>query len=212
MQYNKRLAIIGAGSLGVMTLDAVLNEGNYAKNEIVFIDNGKEKNELIYGVPVIGGMEIIKSNHLDEYDFIIAIANNKVRKEIAENNDLPYATVIHPHASVSKYATIGIGNIILPNVTIDPDAIIHNHVIINKNTSVGHNVEMEDFSQASPGCLLGGLIQQGTFLGIGVTLLPNIKIGRFSIVGAGAVVIKDLPDYCTAIGTPAKVTKYNKGN
>ena len=208
---NKKLAIIGAGSLGIMTLDVVLKEGVYSVKDIVFIDDGKDKNEMIYGVTVIGDSNIIADLDTNIYDFVIAVADNNARKKIAEMYDIPYVTVIHPHASVSEFAKIGIGNIILPNVTIDPEAIIHNHVILNKNTSIGHNVEMEDFSQASPGCQLGGLIGECTFLGLGATLLPNIKIGRQSIVGAGAVVTKDLPDYCTAIGTPAKPVKFHGG-
>jgi len=208
---NKKLAIIGAGSLGIMTLDVVLKEGVYSVKDIVFIDDGKDKNEMIYGVTVIGDSNIIADLDTNIYDFVIAVADNNARKKIAEMYDIPYVTVIHPHASVSEFAKIGIGNIILPNVTIDPEAIIHNHVIINKNTSIGHNVEMENYSQASPGCQLGGLIGECTFLGLGATLLPNIKIGRQSIVGAGAVVTKDLPDYCTAIGTPAKPVKFHGG-
>jgi len=207
---NKKLAIIGAGSLGVMTLDTVLKEGVYTLKNIVFIDDEKDKGEIIYGVSVIGRSDIVADLDSNIYDFVIAVADNNVRKKIAETYDVSYVTITHPHATISEFAKIGIGNIILPNVTIDPEAIIHNHVIINKNTSIGHNVEMENFSQASPGCQLGGLIQERTFLGLGATLLPNIKTGRQSIVGAGAVVTKDLPDYCTAIGTPAQPVKFHE--
>lgn len=206
---SKKLAIIGAGSLGIMTLDAVLKEETYPLGNIVFIDDGKDKGEAIHGVPVIGDSTIITELDPKVYNFVIAVADNNARRQIVEANDISYVNVVHPHASISQFAKLGIGNIILPNVSVDPEAIIHNHVIINKNTSIGHNVEMEDFSQASPGCQLGGLVQICTFLGMGATLMPNIKIGRHSIVGAGAVVTKDLPDYCTAIGTPAKPVKFH---
>jgi len=206
---NKKLAIIGAGSLGVMTLDIVLKEGIYSKKDIVFIDDGKKTNSMIHDVTVIGSSDIIVDLDLNVYDFVIAVANNKTRKKIAETYDVPYVTVVHPRASISELAEIGTGNIILPNVSVDPEAVIHNHVIINKNTSIGHNVKMENYSQASPGCQLGGLIGECTFLGLGVTLLPSIEIGKQSIIGAGSVVTKDLPDYCTAIGTPAKPVKFH---
>src|SRR5699024_654916 len=128
---NKKLAIIGAGSLGIMTLDVVLKEGVYSVKDIVFIDDGKDKNEMIYGVTVIGDSNIIADLDTNIYDFVIAVADNNARKKIAEMYDIPYVTVIHPHASVSEFAKIGIGNIILPNVTIDPEEIIYNHVILN---------------------------------------------------------------------------------
>lgn len=207
MQSNRKLVIIGAGSLGVMTLDAALNEGNYSLEQIAFIDDGKKLDEKIHGVPVIGGINIIKNLLSNEHDFVIAIANNELRKKIVDTYDINYVNIIHPTAVISKFAKIGIGNIILPNVSIDPETIVQNHVIINKNTSLGHNVKLEDFSQVSPGCQLGGLVGEGTFIGLGSTLLPNIKIGKYSTIGAGAVVTKDIPSKCTAIGIPAKVIK-----
>lgn len=207
MQSNRKLVIIGAGSLGVMTLDAALSEGNYSLEQIAFIDDGKKLDEKIHGVPVIGGIDIIKNLLSNEHDFVIAIANNKLRKKIVDTYDINYVNIIHPTAVISKFAKIGIGNIILPNVSIDPETIVQNHVIINKNTSLGHNVKLEDFSQVSPGCQLGGLVGEGTFIGLGATLLPNIKIGKYSTIGAGAVVTKDIPNNCTAIGIPAKVIK-----
>lgn len=204
---NKKLVIIGAGSLGVMTLDAALNEGNYLLENIFFLDDGREVNEQIHNVPVIGGIEMIQQLSQAEYDFVIAIANNKTRKSIAEANDVLYVNIIHPAAVVSHFAKLGTGNIILPNVTIDPETIIENHVIINKNTSLGHNVTMKNYSQASPGCQLGGVVGEGTFIGLGATILPNISVGSFVTIGAGAVVIKEIPDYSTAIGVPAEIKK-----
>lgn len=206
-QSNNKLVIIGAGSLGIMALDAAINQGNYLLEQILFIDDGKQKGEKIYGVPIIGGIIEIENLDLNNHEFIIAIANNKVRKEIAETYDLKYINIIHPAAVISSFAEIGVGNIILPNVSIDPETVIHNHVIINKNTSLGHNVIMKNYSQVSPGCQLGGTVGECTFIGLGATLLPNIKIGDYSTIGAGAVVNKEIPNNCKAIGVPAKVIK-----
>lgn len=207
---DEKLIIIGAGSLGIMTLDVVLNEGNYAQENIFFVDDRITRHEHVYGIPVIGDVDSIENLDMSKFKFIIAIANNKIRKKIAEKyNELTYVNAIHPKASVSKLSKIGVGNIILPNAAVDPETIIHNHVIINKNTSLGHNVEMEDYSQVSPGSQLGGLVKMAAFLGMGSTLLPNIKVGRYTTVGAGSVVVNDLPDDCTAIGIPAKPIKFH---
>lgn len=55
-------------------------------------------------------------------------------------------------------------------------------------------------------------IGDGSFLGIGVVVLPNVKIGRYCIVGANSVVSRDIPDFSVAAGVPAKVLKrYNAG-
>lgn len=202
MKTNKNLIIIGAGSLGVMSLDVALEMKKY--DEIYFLDDSKEKNSLIHGYKVIGGIKDITKINIEKYDVCIAIANNSVRKKIATEYKLNYVNIIHPKAVISRLSEIGIGNIILPNVSIDPEAVIGDHVIINKNTSLGHNVVMKDFSQSSPGCQLGGVVGEQTFIGLGATLLPNVVIGDNCIIGAGAVVVKDLPNNITAVGIPAK--------
>jgi UDP-perosamine 4-acetyltransferase len=51
------------------------------------------------------------------------------------------------------------------------------------------------------------VVGEGTFLGLGSGVIPGIRIGRWSVIGAGAVVTKDIPDNCTAVGVPAKVIK-----
>lgn len=204
-QSRKNLIIIGAGSLGVMTLDAALEMNEY--ESISFIDDGKAVNSLVHNFKVLGGVNMLQEIDVDEFDFVIAIANNKVRKKFAEEHQLNYANIIHPMVSISRFAVIGKGNIILPNTSIDPETIIDNHVIINKNNSLGHNVVMKNFTQASPGCNLGGTIGEGTFIGLGGVVLPEINVGEFSTIGAGAVVTEDIPNYVTVVGVPAKIIK-----
>ncbi len=51
------------------------------------------------------------------------------------------------------------------------------------------------------------VIDDGVWIGAGATILPGVKIGKHAIIGAGAVVSKDIPDYAVAVGNPAKVIK-----
>ena len=50
-------------------------------------------------------------------------------------------------------------------------------------------------------------IGEGTFIGAHSVILPNVRIGRFCVIGAGSVVTRDLPDYCIANGAPARIVK-----
>lgn len=53
-------------------------------------------------------------------------------------------------------------------------------------------------------------IEEGAFIGIGARIMPGVTIGKHAIVGANAVVCRDVPDYCIAAGVPAKIIKkYN---
>jgi acetyltransferase-like isoleucine patch superfamily enzyme len=66
-----------------------------------------------------------------------------------------------------------------------------------------------EFVELCPGVHISGNCKIGklTFIGTNATILPNITIGKNVIVGAGALVTKDLPDNVLAMGSPAKVIK-----
>lgn len=53
-------------------------------------------------------------------------------------------------------------------------------------------------------------IKDGAHIGIGAIIMPGVTVGEGAVVGAGSVVTKDIPPYCVAVGTPAKVIKYFK--
>lgn len=207
---NKKIIIIGAGSLGMMTASILVDNNEYDLNNIAFLDDNVIPGEKVLDFIVLGKPDHIESIHAEDnlIDFVIGIANNKIRKKIAESyKSVNFVNVIHNTANISKYAVLGYGNIILPHVSVDPDAIIKNHVVINKNSTIGHNVTLCDYSQACPGTNLGGYIGEGVFLGLGSIVLPDIRVGENSIIGAGAVVNKNIPANCVAVGMPCKPIK-----
>ncbi len=52
------------------------------------------------------------------------------------------------------------------------------------------------------------IVKDGAHIGIGSIIMPGVTIGEGAVIGAGSVVTKDIPPYCVAVGTPAKVIKY----
>ena len=72
---------------------------------------------------------------------------------------------------------------------------------------MGHHCTIEDGAHISPGVCVGGWTRIGraTWVGIGATVRDRITIGERSIIGAGAVVVKDIPEGVVAYGVPAKV-------
>jgi len=71
---------------------------------------------------------------------------------------------------------------------------------------VDHDCEIEDFVHIAPGVHLAGgvLVGEGSLLGIGSSVIPYKRIGRWTIVGAGGVVVNDIPDCVTVVGVPAR--------
>jgi len=92
---------------------------------------------------------------------------------------------------------------------VQPDVIIGKHVIINTCASVDHDCKLEDFVHIAPCVHLAGgvLVGEGSLLGVGSSVIPYRRIGKWSIVGAGSVIVNDIPDHVTVVGVPAKLIK-----
>lgn len=204
---NKDIYIIGAGVHGEVILDVLLRNNIIPKG---FLDDNKNLwNKDIMGIKILGGISLAKE--LDG-NFVIAIGDNKKRKEIYENLTLPlnfFINVIHDKVILSKNIEFGNGNMIIGGVVINTKTKIGNHVIINTSASIDHHNLIEDFVHIAPGVTTGGNVKigEGSLIGIGAIILPNIKVGKWSIIGAGSVVIEDVPDNVVVVGVPAKIIK-----
>ncbi|WP_343672651.1 acetyltransferase [Chitinophaga sp.] len=137
---------------------------------------------------------------------LIALGNNRARRQIAEQLNVPFIKGIHPAATVSGRAVLGNGTVVMAGVTINADAVIGRHCIINTNASVDHDCILEDYVDISPNvALCGGItIGEGTHIGAGAVVKPGIMIGRWATIGAGTVVIRDVPDSAVIVGNPGK--------
>jgi acetyltransferase EpsM len=142
--------------------------------------------------------------------FIIAIGNNYNRKAISERLGLGldhYTTAIHPSAIISPSAIIGSGTVVMPYAVINAHSEIGEHAIINTCSVIEHDNKIEAYSHISPNATLTGNvhIEEGAHIGASATVIPQKRVGAWSKVGAGATVIHDIPDNCTAVGTPARI-------
>ena len=197
--------IIGASGHAKVIID-ILNKNGQAISGI-WDDNLSLK--TFQGLRINGDIKSFTDAGRNEA--IIAIGNNKIRKEISTKIKVTFGTAIHPSSSVSSSVSIGCGTVIMPNVTINIDAKIGLHVIINTNASVDHDCQIGNFVHISPQVALAGnvIVNEGAHIGIGACVIQGIRIGRWATIGAGAVVIRDVPDYAVVVGNPATVIKYN---
>lgn len=67
-------------------------------------------------------------------------------------------------------------------------------------------------SKHYPDHFLSTLVEKGASIGANATILPGLKIGRYSLIGAGAVVTKDVPAFSIVAGNPAKIIGYVQGD
>lgn len=189
--------IIGAGGHGKVVAEIAELRGELIDS---FIDEN-ESIKCLWEYPVISSFpqSIIRA--------VIAIGDNRSRKEISRFFNAHYLCLLHPFSQISSRANVGEGTVVVGGAIINADAQIGKHVIINTNSSVGHDVYIEDFVHIAPNVALAGDVRigEGTFVGMGASVLPGVKIGKWCTIGAGSVVLQNVPDGTMVAGNPARV-------
>ena len=214
---KKRCVIYGAGSVGKLASQILddLKKKDLVDFEVIgFIDDDDSlHSELFCGLPVLGGISVIEQIQVSQV--IVAFTDNNLRNKVFNNLEksypkLKFPSIIHPSVYMGKNVCIGKGVIVYPGVFIDPDVIIGDFCIINKLVTIGHDTVLKNFVTLSPGVNIGGFnrIENKVFFGISSSSLQFKNIGENTLIGAGAVVTKDLPANCTAVGVPAKPIQY----
>lgn len=210
----KDILIVGAGGFGreVAWLIEEINEEISEWNILGFIDENEAMyGEELNGYKVLGGLD--KIGEFKNVYIAIAIGNSKVRKDIVRKIstfDCKQATLIHPNVIMDKKSnSIGKGCIICASNIITVNVNIGNYVIINLDSTVGHDVVLKDFATIYPSVNVSGCctIGQCVELGTGSQIIQGKTIGDYSIIGAGSVVVKDIEEKRTAVGVPAKIIK-----
>ncbi len=195
--------VIGAGGHGKVAVRAALASGIGVAG--VFDDDPAKVGQSVGGAPVLGAVRSI--NRFQQLPTLIAIGDNRLRLLLAEQLDLPWATVIHPAALVDATATIGRGALVLAGAVVQADATVGEHAIVNDNATVEHDCIVERGAHVACGaCLAGGAaVGEGALIGAGAVLLPRASVGDWATVGAGAVVLHAVPAGATAVGNPARL-------
>jgi sugar O-acyltransferase (sialic acid O-acetyltransferase NeuD family) len=210
------VVIVGAGGFGREVLE-IFNDINKQEKKwdvLGFIDEDKElKGKTINNFSVLGGLNWFE-NHKD-VDCVCAIGEPEAKKKVIDalkKMNVHFCNAIHPSVIMSKFVEFGEDVIICAGTILTVNIKIGNHVIINLNCTIGHDAVIEDYCSLMPTVKISGNnhLYSGTYVGTGATFIHKLSIGAWSTIGAGAVVIKDIPENVVAVGTPAKVIKHKE--
>jgi len=211
----KKLIIIGGYGNGTVVQSTVEDINQREKQwELLGFLNDREK-KLINGYPVLGKIDkqtvdryLTDPNVYFFYTLISVKLNYKFLTKLLDLN-IPterFATIIHPSAVISEFSEIGNGVCIQPFVSVGPNTKIGNHVQIFAQSLIGHGAVLDDYSYVANNACIGADVhlKEGAYLGTNATTLEFITLGKWSVTGMGAVVLKDVDDYAKVVGNPAR--------
>jgi sugar O-acyltransferase (sialic acid O-acetyltransferase NeuD family) len=208
----KQLVIVGAGGFGREVLEWARESVGFGNEYTVtgFLDDKPDVLEPFTGidVPVLG-------NTVDYVPqpgqvFVIAIGHPAIRKVLWKRfveKGAEFATIIHNSCIIGSRVQLGNGVILCPRVVLTCDIRIGDNTALNVSTAVGHDAVIGSHCQLSSFCDITGYVKIGdcVMMGSRANVIPGKSVGSDSVVGAGSVVVANVPDKVTVFGNPARI-------
>lgn len=210
----KRIAIIGSGDLGKQLLNLISSAEEV--NVVGFFDDFAELGELINNTPVIGKLNQIEEQFLnDTFDELICAIGYKYLEfkfslcQSLERKNIPFYSFIHKSALIDPTAKIEQGCCIYPGVIIDQNVVVRKHSLINLGAIISHDTVVGKACFISPNVSVAGFCKVGDFciLGISSTIIDNIDVCNSVQLGAGSLVINNIKEAGLYVGSPSRKIK-----
>lgn len=193
-----KVCVLGAGGHSAV----VVATGQALGHEmVVFDDDPTRAGEDLLGAPLLGPISAFPGGAA-----VIGIGDNRTREHLSRDIKADWVSLIHPRADVHASVRVGPGTVVFSGVVVQPRSSLGAHTIVNTSSSVDHDCVVESFAHVGPGVHLCGGVSVGhrALLGVGSCAIPGVSIGADCQVGAGAVVVSDVPATVTAVGMPAR--------
>jgi sugar O-acyltransferase (sialic acid O-acetyltransferase NeuD family) len=203
--------IFGAGGLGREVLSvfrALTAAGENVTCHGFIVDPEFVTEPILNKLPVHRGLSAL--GHDRDVRVVVAIGDPSRRRAAVQRIERlvgpRFASAIHPGATIGDEVRIDAGVMVVGPASITTGASIGRHVVINPLVNVSHDCTLADYVTLSPAVALAGGVDvcEGAELGIGANVIPRLTVGAWSVVGAGATVIRSVSANCTVAGVPAR--------
>lgn len=194
--------IYGAGGHGKVVWDAMQSSQMDCAG---FVDD-----KVISSWAGLDVYQLSSLNTNDELLLHLAIGSCAIREAfVAKLSHAKYFSVIHAAAIIAKTSQIGSGSFVAAQSIVAPYATIGKYCIINHAAVIDHDCVVGDFSHVAPQVSLGGgvCVGKGVLVGAGSVILPGLTVSDYAVIGAGAVVTKNVSAGVTVVGNPARAIR-----
>lgn len=211
----KKIIIIGGAGKGALISQVVEdNRRNFGdlEYEIAGYCNDYDMGQIIHGYPVLGTIADIPRFIAEGYYFAFTIHmtnRNYLTEEVFLRCNLPedrLPNIISKRAFIAPTVELAPGACVMQFASISQNAKIGKCTIVSTHTLVGHDTVIGPLCHITATCVVGSRISIGKAVTIGLhaTVIEFCKIGDYALVGASALVIKDVPAGQVWAGQPAR--------
>lgn len=181
----------------------------------LFHYNEERTGQMDHGFKILGSFNDLYNQNIEGMCFLPTMGDMNIRCDVINqlsNRGGIIPTIIHPSAHISRFASIAKQGVIIGDrVELQSDVIVEENVIIRSDVTVCHNTTIKKDVFVGPKALVGAytIIDEFAYIGQGALLISGKAeyIGSNTLVGAGAMVTKPLPENVVAVGSPATVIK-----
>jgi sugar O-acyltransferase (sialic acid O-acetyltransferase NeuD family) len=214
MHQPARVVILGAGGFAREVLDVydACNAAGLGPFEVLgFLADSPVAGTVINDRPVLGTVEWLATQD-DPPLVICGIGEPAVRRRVvaqAATLGVGFHTAVHPDARLTRWVRLGAGSVVTAGCVLTNQITIGEHVHLNLNATIGHDVVIGDFVTVAPGVHVSGnvVLGAGSNIGTGAAIVQGLQVGNGTVIGAGAVVTEDIPPDSLAVGVPARVIR-----
>lgn len=210
-----QISIYGGGGFAreVAWLVQTCNVGEDLYKVVCFIDDDETSHgTMLNGIPVMG-LEVARSRFPDA-KVVGGVGSPEIRQRLmakANSVGFGFETIVHPRVERSQWVEIGLGAVICAGNILTTNIVLGQHVQINLDCTIGHDVVIGDYTTLAPGVHISGCVHLGqrVYVGTGAVVINGtrddpIVIGDGVVIGAGACVVKSVSPGLTVVGVPAK--------